>query len=119
MSAMTFAQRAKQRQEDRKVFDAFGYRFNESSDAVLCKIDDYASELKTSIEEFQRRIVGSPYERLTFAQALLDMCEADAAELLNKEIDPLTFDDVLTTVERLADKVRALKARAELPSAAE
>lgn len=119
MSALTHAERHAQRARDRQIFEDLIPGFNGTIDGLVTKFEDAASCLHSDANAFRRRIAGSPLERLTLAGRLLDMCETDAAELLNREIDQLTFDDVLATIEQLADKVRALKERTELPKAAE
>lgn len=107
------------RASDRELFESLVPGFNATIDGFASKLEEAASNLLSDAVRFRRQIAGSPYERLVLAGRLLDMCEADAADLLNKEIDPLTFDDVLASIERLATKVRALKERAEIPKAAE
>jgi hypothetical protein len=116
---MIAASNFRQRVSDRELFESIIPGFNATIDGFASKLEEAATNLLSDAISFRREIAGSPYERLMFAQVLLDMCEADAAELLNREIDPLTFDDVLATIEGLAAKVRALKERAELPKAAE
>jgi len=118
---MTFSVRTSpaQRASDRGLFESLIPGFNATVDGLAGKLEETATHLLSDAISFRRQIAGSPYERLVLAGRLLDMCEADAAELLNHEIDPLTFDDVLASIEGLAAKVRALKERAELPRAAE
>jgi hypothetical protein len=116
---MIAASNFRQRVSDRELFESIIPGFNATIDGFASKLEEAATNLLSDAISFRRRIAGSPYERLVLAGRLLDMCEADAAELLNKEVDPLTFDDVLASIEGLAAKVRALKERAELPKAAE
>lgn len=104
---------------DRELFESLIPGFNAAIDGLAGKLEEAASSLLSDAISFRRQIAGSPYERLVLAGRLLDLCEADAAELLNRQIDPLTFDDVLASIDGLATKVRALKERAELPRAAE
>jgi hypothetical protein len=108
-----------ERASDREKFENIFPGFNRIIDECATKLEDAGRDILSDAIGFRRLIVGSPYERLVLAGRLLDMCEDDAAELLNREIDPLTFDDVLAAIEGLAAKVRALKERAELPKAAE
>jgi hypothetical protein len=107
------------RASDRELFESLFPGFNATVDGFASKLEELASNLLSDAISSRRKIAGSPYERLVLAGRLLDMCEEDAAELLNREIDPLTFDDVLASIDGLAAKVRALKERAELPRAAE
>ncbi|TDX61961.1 hypothetical protein EDE12_11263 [Methylosinus sp. sav-2] len=107
------------RASDRELFESLIPGFNATIDGFASKLEEIGCNLFSDAIRFRREIAGSPYERLVLAGRLLDMCEADAAELLNREIDPLTFDDVLATLDGLTEKVRLLKARAELPKAAE
>lgn len=108
-----------QRSSDRRMFDSIFPGFNRTVDECAEKIEEAGRDLRSDAIGFRRLIIGSPYERLTLAGQLIDMCEEDAAELLNREIDPLTFDDVLASIAALAAKVRALKDRSELLKAAE
>ncbi len=119
MSALTHAERHAQRARDRQIFEDLIPGFNGTIDGLVTKFEDAASCLHSDANAFRRRIASSPYERLTLAGRLLDMCETDAAELLNREIDGLTFDDVLASIEGLAAKVRTLRDRAEMQTAAE
>jgi hypothetical protein len=107
-----------ERASDRELFESIIPGFNATIDGFASKLEEAGRNLLSDAIRFRREIAGSPYERLVLAGRLLDICEDDA-ELLNKEIDPLTFDDVLASIEGLAAKVRALKERAELPKAAE
>ncbi|WP_157235090.1 hypothetical protein [Methylosinus sp. LW4] len=107
------------RASDRELFESLIPGFSAMVDGFAGKLEEAASNLLSDAISFRRQVAGSPYERLVLAGRLLDMCEADAVELLNREVDPLTFDDVLASIEGLAGKVRSLKERAELPKAAE
>lgn len=107
------------RASDRELFESLIPGFNATIDGFASKLEEAAHNLLSDAIRFRHEIAGSPYERLVLAGRLLDMCEKDAAELLNREVDPLTFDDVLALIEGLAGKVRSLKERAELPKAAE
>ena len=80
---------------------------------LVAEIEETAKKFSADFVRFRREIVGSPYERLTLAASLIDMCEADASELLKREVFPSTCDDVLVSIEKLAAKVRALKERAD------
>jgi len=108
-----------QRASDREMFDNIFPGFNRAVDDCAGKIEDAGRDLRSDAIGFRRLIVGSPYERLTLAGRLIDMSESDAAELLHREIDPMTFDDVIASIEALVTKLRALKDRSELPKAAE
>jgi hypothetical protein len=116
---MIAASNFRQRVSDRELFESIIPGFNATIDGFASKLEEAGRNLLSDAIRFRREIAGSPYERIVLAGRLLDMCEDDAAELLNREIDPLTFDDVLATIEGLAAKVRALRDRAELPKAAE
>jgi hypothetical protein len=116
---MIAASNFRQRVSDRELFESIIPGFNATIDGFASKLEEAGRNLLSDAIRFRREIAGSPYERIVLAGRLLDMCEDDAAELLNREIDPLTFDDVLASIEGLAAKVRALKELAELPKAAE
>jgi hypothetical protein len=109
----TYLERTAREQREEEIladlFPVAGQCFGMSIDAQRKAIEDLEDEYK----RVRRELVQSPYERLMLAGRLVDMCDADAARLLSNEIDPLSFDDVLASIEGLALKVRALKTRAE------
>ncbi|WP_159728332.1 hypothetical protein [Methylosinus sp. Ce-a6] len=107
------------RAADRELFESLIPGFNATVDGLAGKLEEAGHNLLSDAISFRRQIAGSPYERLVLAGRLLDMCDSEISEMLNREIDDLTFDDVLASIEGLATKVRALKARAEIPKAAE
>jgi hypothetical protein len=80
-------------------------------DNLVGSLDDAVYALNTEYKRFRRELAESPHERLMLCGRLIDMCDADTAELLAGEIHPLTFDDVLASIEAMAAKVRAMKAR--------
>jgi hypothetical protein len=115
----TYAERkVREDREERVLADLFP-DMKHRHEKLVGFLETTLSDFDDEYRRFRREVIGSPYERLMLAGRLTDMCDADAARLLNREIDPLTFDDVLASIERLASKVRALKERAELAKAEE
>jgi hypothetical protein len=111
--------RSAKHQSDREFFENLIPGFSGAVDGYATKLEEVASNLLSDAALFRRRIAVSPYERLMLAGRLVSMCEAEADEMLRLTIGELDCDDVLASINGLAAKVRALKARAIVPRAAE
>jgi hypothetical protein len=108
-----------QHQSDRELLENLIPGLNATIDGLAGKLEEAATNLLSDAISFRRQIAVSPYERLILAGRLVSTCEAEADEMLRQKIGELDFDDVLASIDGLAAKVRALKARAIVPRAAE
>lgn len=112
-----------QRKSDRDLIDDMLPLFNGSVDNFANLLKERAAEIAHSIlsdaNYFRRQIAVSPYERLVLAGRLISMCAAETDEMLQQTADGMTCHDVLASIEELAANVRAIKARIDVPKAAE